>query len=262
MITPNMAASMLMRWRGSGWACLSVARRPFTSGPAPAGVSKLQSTFLLYLCQRFHDVEQLVAWSSRLRSWVVRRKNRYYGYTQRQYGENVATAFYILSMRGAFRFAEQSEWFRPDSRGKFSWDFVNFPDVRLEEVDMSRTLMNYTGLDNLVCQRGLRILSLQGCPEVDDWFLSRLHVFKDSLEELDLSHCPHVTVGGLAALHHLRRLRRLDLSFLPRVQNPGMVRILLEEVLPHCHITGVETGLMYITYWPESIGQSHSVTLE
>lgn len=37
-----------------------------------------------------------------------------------------------------------------------------------------------------------------------------------------------------------RKLRKLGLSSLPRVQNPGLVRILLEEVLPHCHITGVE----------------------
>lgn len=34
-----------------------------------------------------------------------------------------------------------------------------------------------------------------------------------------------------------RRLRRLDVSSLPRVSNPGLVIILLEEMLPECHIT-------------------------
>lgn len=34
-----------------------------------------------------------------------------------------------------------------------------------------------------------------------------------------------------------RRLRRLDVSSLPRVSNPGLVIILLEEMLPGCHIT-------------------------
>lgn len=34
-----------------------------------------------------------------------------------------------------------------------------------------------------------------------------------------------------------RRLRRLDVSSLPRVSNPGLVFILLEEMLPQCHIT-------------------------
>lgn len=34
-----------------------------------------------------------------------------------------------------------------------------------------------------------------------------------------------------------RRLQRLDVSSLPRVSNPGLVIILLEEMLPQCHIT-------------------------
>lgn len=53
-------------------------------------------------------------------------------------------------------------------------------------------------------QRSLRTLTLRGCPEVDDWFLARLHMFQDSLEELDISHCPRITTGGLAALRHLK----------------------------------------------------------
>lgn len=55
-----------------------------------------------------------------------------------------------------------------------------------------------------VKQNKLQSLSLRGCPEVDDWFLARLHVFGESLVELDVSHCPCVTVGGLAALQNLR----------------------------------------------------------
>jgi len=53
-------------------------------------------------------------------------------------------------------------------------------------------------------QKSLRTLSLRGCPEVDDWFLARLHVFQDSLEELDISRCPRITTGGLAALRNLK----------------------------------------------------------
>lgn len=34
-----------------------------------------------------------------------------------------------------------------------------------------------------------------------------------------------------------RRLRRLDVSSLPRISNPGLVIILLEEMLPQCYIT-------------------------
>lgn len=47
------------------------------------------------------------------------------------------------------RFAGQSEWFRPDSRGRFSYDFMSTPDAQIEEVDLSGTIINHNGLDNL-----------------------------------------------------------------------------------------------------------------
>lgn len=34
-----------------------------------------------------------------------------------------------------------------------------------------------------------------------------------------------------------RGLRRLDMSSLPEILHPGLVIILLEEMLPHCQIT-------------------------
>uniref|UniRef100_A0A672KY51 Si:ch1073-228b5.2 n=1 Tax=Sinocyclocheilus grahami TaxID=75366 RepID=A0A672KY51_SINGR len=101
-------------------------------------------------------------------------------------------------------FAGQSEWLRPDSRGRFSYDLMSTPDKQIEEVDLNGTLINHNGLENLVNQNKLQTLSLRGCPEVDDWFLARLHVFGESLVELDLSHCSRITVGGLAALQNLR----------------------------------------------------------
>lgn len=102
---------------------------------------------------------------------------------------------------------------------------------------MNYTLINYAGLGNLEGQQSLRTLSVQGCPEVDDWFLARLHMFQDSLEELDISNCPRITIGGLAALRNLKGLRRLDISSLPRISSPGLAVILLEEMLPQCQIT-------------------------
>lgn len=47
------------------------------------------------------------------------------------------------------RFSDQSEWFRPNSRGKFSYDFLNTPDSTIEEIDLSGTLINHDGLDNI-----------------------------------------------------------------------------------------------------------------
>ncbi|XP_074497404.1 distal membrane-arm assembly complex protein 2 [Sebastes fasciatus] len=214
---------------------LMVARRPCSSSsvsPPP-----LHTRLLLYLTQRFYDIEWLVNWGSKLRKKRIQKKNAYYGYTQNFYGSDIASAYYILSLKGGFRYVGQSEWFRADQRGKFSWDFLEHKNTPLEEVNMSYTVINYRGLGNLEEQKSLRTLSLRGCPEVDDWFLARLHVLQDSLEELDISHCPRITTGGLAALRNLKGLRRLDVSSLPGISSPGLVVILLEEMLPQCQIT-------------------------
>ncbi|XP_016108388.1 ATP synthase subunit s-like protein [Sinocyclocheilus grahami] len=235
-----MAASLLSQAmkRCSAHTCAAVAvRRALSSGAATPSVF---TRFLLKLNHYFYDVENILDWNDWLRSQAVIRKNRLFGYAQKNFGKNVAAAYYILTLRGSFRFAGQSEWFRPDSRGRFSYDFMNTPDAQIEEVDLSATLINHNGLENLVKQNKLQTLSLRGCPEVDDWLLARLHVFGESLVELDLSHCSRITVGGLAALQNLRKLERLDISGLPRLQNPGLVRILLEEMLPHCQVSGAE----------------------
>ncbi|XP_062241958.1 distal membrane-arm assembly complex protein 2 isoform X1 [Platichthys flesus] len=216
-------------------ALLLVARRPWSSSstsPPP-----LHTRLLLFLTQRFYDMEMLLSWSSQLKRRVIKRKNAYYSYAQRFHGSDIAAAYYVLNLKGGFRFVGLSAWFRANHRGKFNWDFLNHKDTPLEEVDMSYSVINYTGLVNLEGQRSLRTLSFRGCPEVDDWFLAKLHMFQDSLEELDISHCPRITTGGLAALRNLKGLQRLDISSLPGISSPGLIIILLEEMLPQCQIT-------------------------
>ncbi|XP_076837529.1 distal membrane-arm assembly complex protein 2 [Brachyhypopomus gauderio] len=251
-----MAASMLSRAR-TGTSAL--ARVPAPKRLVHAAPPSRFTKFLLRLSQRYYDVEHALHWGSRLRTRALRQKNVYFGYTKERYGVNMAAAYYILHLGGGFRFTGQSEWFRANSKGKFSFDFLNSPDSSIEEIDVTRTLINHNGLDNIVSQRGLCSLRVQGCPQVDDWFLARLHVFGDTLQELDVSHCPRVTVGGLAALQHLRKLRRLDVSSLEAVANPGLVHILLEEMLPLCKVTGAdyEQGLIR----PSTVEQVEGATI-
>ncbi|XP_033970429.1 distal membrane-arm assembly complex protein 2 [Trematomus bernacchii] len=225
-------------------ALLVVSRRSLSSVSPPSSASPsilvssppLHTRFLRYLTQRFYDVEMLQSWSFLQRWKRVQKRNTYYGYTQKNYGSDIAAAYYILSLKGGFRFVGQSEWFIADRRGKFNWAFLDHKNTPLEEVNMNYTGINYRGLDNLEVQKSLRTLSIRGCPEVDDWFLTRLHMFQDSLEELDISHCPRITTGGLAALRNLKGLKRLDVSSLPGISSPGVVIILLEEMLPKCDV--------------------------
>ncbi|XP_015196140.2 distal membrane-arm assembly complex protein 2 [Lepisosteus oculatus] len=218
----------------------AVAKRCCSSSPVstpPPPPSPLKTRAVVFLSKYFNDVEWLVERTSAFRSWM--QKFSYYGSTLGLYGDNMIATFYILRLGGSVRFAGHSEWFRQDSRGRISKNMLKMVELPVDGVDASGTLIDYDGLDYLVSQSGLRTLSLSGCPKVDGWFLSRLYVFRDSLEELNLSGCPNVTEGALASLHHLRNLRRLELS-LPASSNPGLVRILLEEVLPDCHVAGIE----------------------
>ncbi|XP_038642056.1 distal membrane-arm assembly complex protein 2 isoform X2 [Scyliorhinus canicula] len=208
--------------------------------PSRLAQGRWAQRWLLKLYQRFYDIENLFNWNLAFQNWNLRRKNVYYGYTQSMYGVYVAAAHYTLQQKGGVRFAGQEEWYRADRRGNFSWDFLKHKEVPLEAVDASGSSVTYDGLENLVCLKELKYLNLSRCPFIDDWCLSRLQVFGDSLEELRLSGCPRVTERGLASLHHLKNLKHLDLSDLPAVGNRGLVRIMLEECLPQCEIVGIE----------------------
>ncbi|XP_068524426.1 distal membrane-arm assembly complex protein 2 isoform X2 [Anas acuta] len=152
--------------------------------------------------------EAAAAWAQRLRSRRLRRKNA---------------------------FKDRDLWVR----GRWRPELLQLRDVPVVAVDLSGSQLTYDGLDNLVQLRELQHLDLSGCPHVDDWVLGRLHVFQGSLLELAVARCPRVTERGLATLHHLQNLRRLDVSGVA-VPSPGLVRILLEEMLPRCQVLGME----------------------
>ncbi|XP_069063613.1 distal membrane-arm assembly complex protein 2 isoform X2 [Pleurodeles waltl] len=184
-------------------------------------------------------MENIINWSILLKHWRLRKKNAPFTFTENLYGKYVASVYFVLCQRGSARFQGQEEWFRADKKGKFSWDFINHKDVPVEAVDLSGCLVNYDGLENIACLGELKYLNLSNCPNLDDFCLSRLHVFKDTLEELQLSGCPRVTERGLATLHHLENLKYLDVSDLPSVSNKPLIAILLEEILPGCNIVGM-----------------------
>uniref|UniRef100_A0A673VR38 Distal membrane-arm assembly complex protein 2 n=1 Tax=Suricata suricatta TaxID=37032 RepID=A0A673VR38_SURSU len=179
---------------------------------APEGNQKEGRSLLRFLADRFHDVEVLRDYLLRKQVMKVNQKNRFQG----------------------------KEWIRPNQRGHFSLDFLKLQAVPVEAVDASGCAINYQGLDSLLALKELQSLWLQHCPHVDDWCLSRLHPLASSLQELSLAGCPRISERGLACLHHLWNLRRLDISDLPAVSNPGLTRILVEEMLPNCEVLGAD----------------------
>ncbi|XP_012512412.1 PREDICTED: ATP synthase subunit s-like protein [Propithecus coquereli] len=206
---------------------------------APEGSQKKGKTLLQFLSDHFYDVEFLREYLLQRQMLKVHQENRSFAYIAEKHGPYVAGACFILKQGGAVKF-QNKEWIRPDERGRFPLEFSEFPGVPVEAVDASGCAINYDGLDNVLLLKELRSLSLRRCPNVDDWCLSHLHPLANSLQELSLAGCPHVSERGLACLHHLQNLRRLDISDLPAVSNPGLTRILVEEMLPNCEVVGAD----------------------
>ncbi|KAI5932158.1 Distal membrane-arm assembly complex protein 2 [Manis javanica] len=213
--------------------------RRLSRAVAPEGNQQKGRTLLQFLADHFYDIQALREYLLQRQTLKVHQKNRSFTYIKERYGPYIASAYFILKQGGAVKF-QGKEWTRPDRQGHISPEFLEFRAVPVEAVDASRCVINYQGLDNILVLKGLRSLWLQRCPHVDDWCLSRLHQLADSLQELSLAGCPRISERGLACLHHLRNLQRLDISDLPAVSNLDFMQILVEEMLPNCEVLGAD----------------------
>uniref|UniRef100_A0A8C3VWF6 Distal membrane-arm assembly complex protein 2 n=1 Tax=Catagonus wagneri TaxID=51154 RepID=A0A8C3VWF6_9CETA len=230
-----MAASRVslhLMARNSGTSSIRALSRAVDS----EGSQRKGRTLLQFLADYFCDVEAVREYLLRKQVLKVHQKNRSFTYIKERYGPYIAGACFIWKQGGAVRF-QGNEWIR-SGHGLSPLEFRKFQEVPVEAVDASGCAINYQGLDNLLALKELQSLSLQHCPHVDDWCLSRLHQLADSLQELSLAGCPRVSERGLACLHHLQNLRRLDISDLPAVSSPGLTQILVEEMLPNCEVRG------------------------
>ncbi|XP_054438197.1 distal membrane-arm assembly complex protein 2 [Pteronotus mesoamericanus] len=221
------------------WKGLPKGTRGLSSALAPEGNQRKGRMLLQFLADRFYDVQALREYLFQKRLSKVHRENRSFTYIKERYGPYIAGAYFVLKQGGAVKF-QGKEWIRSHGRRPSFLELVNFQAVPVESVDASDCAINYEGLGNLLALKELQFLSLQRCPHVDDWCLSRLYQLADSLQELSLAGCPRISERGLACLHHLRNLRRLDISDLPAVSNAGLTRILVEEMLPNCEVLGAE----------------------
>ncbi|XP_060114044.1 distal membrane-arm assembly complex protein 2 isoform X2 [Heteronotia binoei] len=230
---------MVQLWHGRRLPSLLHACRRYSSRSTGPATGLLKGQILPYLYNRFYDLEAFIDFGMKLKSWKVEAKNNHYLKIQKKYGNEMAAAAFALMLKGGVRFQGQTEWYREHNIKRYRVDLARYLRFPLEAIDFSDSIINYDGLGCLVHLKALKHLNLSRCPNVDDWCLSRLHVFGDTLEELSLAGCPRITERGLGCLHHLESLRRLDVSDLPSVPYKGLVRILLEEMLPQCEVVGI-----------------------
>ncbi|GAB1603914.1 distal membrane-arm assembly complex protein 2-like [Argonauta hians] len=150
-------------------------------------------------------------------------------------GPDLASAHFLLARGASIKFVDNDMWHRAIQK-KVLLPRKRIDGLYLEGIDASNTRLLYEGFDNLVNLSRLRYLSLKNCQLIDDWCLDRLHIFRDSLEFLDLSGCHNISERGIVCLHKLPKLQSLILKDLPNIKHLELVAILLQDVSPNCRI--------------------------
>ncbi|XP_063168224.1 distal membrane-arm assembly complex protein 2 [Candoia aspera] len=233
-----MAAPGLLRQsRGVISSCV---RSQFSSTSDSLSANPRRGGILQYLSKCFYDIETIVDVTQKLKRWKMEKGNKYDVALHQRYGSDLGAALFVLKLKGRIRFQDQMDWYCENPEEEETMDLLNYAGKSLEAVDLSGSVINYIGLKNLVNLKALKHLNLSRCPFIDNWCLSQLHPFAGTLQSLSLAGCSRITEKGLACLHHLENLERLDVSNLPSVPHQLLIRILLEEMLPQCYIVGMD----------------------
>ncbi|XP_034293967.1 distal membrane-arm assembly complex protein 2 [Pantherophis guttatus] len=233
-----MAAPMLLR-QSKQLTSLYISCR-FGSTSEGLSSNPRKGGIFQYLSSRFYDIETFVEVSRKFKRWKMEKGNKYDAKLHEHYGSDIGAAIFVLKLKGAIRFQDQMDWLRTNPKEEESRDFQEYCGKSLEAIDLSGSFVSYIGLKNLTNLRGLKHLDLSRCPLIDDWCLTQLHPFAGTLQTLSLAGCPRITEKGLPCLHHFESLKSLDVTNLPSVSHPLLIRILLEEMLPRCYILAMD----------------------
>jgi len=207
----------------------------------------------------YNNKSSLMQYNKYTRKTMVHRDQhtgmRQYERLVSQEGYDVAATRFIESMMGTykFKFADMEDMPSTPWRyvGGFPIDIVKKhlsrkqrgqerenpiwikAHCKIEAVDMRFSLINYEGLDKFNGLKELRYLNLQGCRFIDDWAMTRLHPFSDTLEYLDLSET-RITLRGFNYIHLMKSLKYLNLSNMVDITDEEMLEIIpmLRAVLP------------------------------
>ncbi|XP_032297573.1 LOW QUALITY PROTEIN: distal membrane-arm assembly complex protein 2 [Coturnix japonica] len=212
----------------------------------------------------FYEVETLMGWAERRRVRETGRMNAHYSFIQTLQGENrCSRAFFTMSCGGRVRFEGQERWLCADRRGRWSPEVLQFEHTPVVAVDLRGSQLTYDGLDNL--GETPPHFRAGGLTVTQQWgWGSQCHPLNMGIgmgvslpppEHRDgaggLSVTPlragiwmgPPTVGGAVKCvpPPPRKLQYLDVGGLS-VPSPGLLRILLEEMLPHCQVVGMDMG--------------------
>ncbi|KAL7636337.1 UNVERIFIED_CONTAM: hypothetical protein RMT77_013096 [Armadillidium vulgare] len=155
-------------------------------------------------------------------------------------GPDLAAAHFIVHREGKVRFKGHEEWTQRNEDFEYSLPKLYDVNYLVEEIDVSEMSIMYDGLQNMENLKFLKTFKACKCPNFNDWCMDRIsYQFENTLEELDISHCPKITGKGLEVIAKFKKLKLLKLHGLEHIENAKLICLLIEECLPGIKIEGV-----------------------
>ncbi|CAI6349387.1 unnamed protein product [Macrosiphum euphorbiae] len=162
-------------------------------------------------------------WSIKsIHSWYKRKRVEFHKYNQRyvtervkSLGSDIAVAHFIVYRGGAIRFRGQEDFIRWNNKKEeyhVNLPLTYDPNYFVEAIDAPDLMFYYEGLENFKNLFKLKWLCIRNNPVLDNWCLDYIGHAIPSLEYLDISNCPQVTAGGIAALQKLTKLKTLVIN--------------------------------------------------
>ncbi|XP_022090581.1 ATP synthase subunit s-like protein [Acanthaster planci] len=153
-----------------------------------------------------------------------------------KFPSEIATYLWLISLKARVRFTN-GKWYTSEVKGiREERPVKELMKYNIDAIDAKDTLIDYHGMAQIIKLQQLKLLSFEGCPYIDDSCLSRLVHLKDSLTHLNINKCPQITERGLACLHHLSNLERLNMNDLSQVPHAKVMACMLEDTLPKLRI--------------------------
>jgi len=179
-------------------------------------------------------------WKKFKRFEEMHKDQKYLPDRHKTLGPDLATTHFITVRGGKIKFIGNDKWTTKEDVEQLRVPNIYIPGYYVEEIDASEMDILFEGFDNMCSLVKLKKLHLRNCKYIDDWCLSRTHLFSNTLEYLDISGCHSVTERGICTLHPLRNLKTLVINDNPNIQNKELVSLLLQEIIPQCEVVGVQ----------------------
>ncbi|XP_069114999.1 distal membrane-arm assembly complex protein 2-like isoform X2 [Argopecten irradians] len=172
-----------------------------------------------------------------------KRKVSQQSFDQQRYqtmGPEMSAAQFVINHGGKIKFYQFKEWISSLQENPTSMILpeTRMKDIKVEGLDLSGVQLVFEAYRNFVSLEHVRYICIRDTELFDDFSLTQLWLFRDSLEFLDISNCGTLTARGLAWLHHLENLKCLRLDNLKSVEDPEIVTELVCDMLPNCQIQG------------------------